>query len=193
MVAARAGGPCRARADLRVKGGADVLSIDHWVQALAAILLLAGITEMLLPAGPLKGYARSLLGLLVLLGVLQPVVGVLKGNIRLDLPALLTPAASGTGAAAQNAAELQAVTAYERLVAAQAARMAEQVPGVQAASATLRFAPQAGAEPAVQGAAVEISPTTAGLAQGAALSRQVQSAVAAGLDLAAASVSVSVW
>lgn len=170
-----------------------MLSIDHWVQALAAILLLAGITEMLLPTGPLKGYARSLLGLLVLLGVLQPVVGLLKGNIRLDLPSLLTPAASSTGSAVQNQAELQAAAAYEQLVAAQAARMAEQVPGVQAASATLRFQARAAAEPAVQAAAIQISPSAAGIVRGGALPGQVQAAVAAGLDLPASAVSVSVW
>ena len=168
-----------------------MLAIDRWVQALAAILLLAGITEMLLPSGALKGYARSLLGLLVLLGVLQPVVGLVKGDIHLDLPPL-TPA-GGSAPAQVPAAESQAASTYERLIASQTARMAQQVPGVQAASATLRFTPQPDAEPAVSAAAVEVSPTASGLAEGDALRRQVQSAVASGLGLPGPSVTVSIW
>ncbi len=148
---------------------------------------------MLLPGGALKGYARSLLGLLVLLGVMQPVVGLLKGDIRLSLPPLEAPAGGVSTPGAGSQAEIQAQTAYERLVAAQAARMAEQVKGVQAASATLRFRPQAGAQPAVQAAALEISASAAGLALGDALIRQVQAAVAAGLGLPDAAVTVSIW
>lgn len=163
--------------------------IDHWVRSLAAILLLAGIAELLLPAGSLKGYARSLLGLLVLLGVLQPVVGLLRGTIRLDLPALSAPAAPAGGGAAAAAAS----AAYERLLAAQAARMAQQVPGVQSASASLRFAGGGATEPMPTAAAVEIAPSAVGMLQGAALSERVRSAVAAGLGLPAQAVTVAVW
>lgn len=174
------------------KGGLAVLVITHWVRGLVALVLLATVTEMLLPSGTLKGYARSLLGLLVLLGVLQPVVGLVKGDIHLDLPALVAPLRAAppdqTAAAASAAA-----TAYEQLVAGQTARMAQQVPGVRAASATLRFEAAAAGEPAVRGASVEVSPSDAWAAAGPDLTGRVRTAVAAGLGLSPAEVTVTIW
>ena len=169
-----------------------MLQLEDWVRALAAILLLAGVAELLLPGGALKGYARGFLGLLVLLGVLQPAVALLRGQVRLDLPAL--PALAGAPAAdGASAAEGAAAQAYEQLVAALAARIAQQVPGVQAASATLRFSAAGGTAPAVVGAALTVTPSAAGLAQGVGLEGQVQQAVAAGLGLAPGGVSVGLW
>lgn len=171
-----------------------MFSVDRWVEALVALLLLAGATEMLLPSGAFKGYARALLGLLVLLGVLQPVVGLLRGNLRLDLPALTGLGQGNSGAApAAAAAVAQAQHGYETLVAAQAARMAQQVPGVQAASATVRFAPAASGVPSLSAAAVAVAAQPGSVAAGAALEAEVQRAVAAGLDLPASAVQVSVW
>jgi stage III sporulation protein AF len=169
-----------------------VLQIEGWVRALAAILLLAGVAELLLPAGSMKGYARGILGLLVLLAVLQPAVGLLHGEIRLELPALAAVPAAAPLAEQSAQAESAAARAYERLVAGQAARIAEQVPGVEAASATLQFAGGAAGTPQVEQAAVAVTPTAAALAQGD-LQTQVQSAVAAGLGLAAGAVTVRVW
>jgi len=165
-----------------------VLAIDGWVRALAAVLLLAGVAELLLPSGSMKGYARAFLGLLVLLAVLQPIVGLVRGQLRLDLP----PAgASGPAASSEaGAAESAAASAYEGLVAAQAARIAEQVPGVDTATATVRFSGTASAAPAVAGASVVVLPNAAGLTE-PDLSGQVQQAVASGLAVGTSAVSVA--
>jgi stage III sporulation protein AF len=173
--------------------------LDAWVRSLAALVLLAGIAELLLPTGTMKGYARAVLGLLVLLGVLQPVVAVVHGDLRLDLSGPLAGpgAAAGHGRSAVSAeaasAEAAAVRAYEQLVAGQVARIARQVPGVLTASATLRFGAVApGAVPPVEAVSVQVTPTAAGLAAGEALGRQVQLAVARGLGIDPAAVAVQV-
>lgn len=170
----------------------SLLHIDAWARALVAILLLAGIAELLLPSGAMKGYARALLGLLVLIGMLQPLVSLLHGDIHLDLPGL-SPAVGDSGQAETSSAATAALTAYEQLVAAQAARIAEQVLGVQAASATVSFAQGADGGPAVQKAAVEVQPTASGLAQGPALKQKVRQAVANGLGLSPDAVDVQTW
>ncbi len=169
-----------------------MLHIDAWARSLVAILLLAGVAELLLPSGTMKGYARALLGLLVLLAMLQPLVGLLHGDLRLDLtdfPAL----GAQVGRAQTSAAESAALKAYEELVADQAARIAEQVPGVQSASATVTFGPVSDGGPAVQGAAVDVQPSAAGLTQGAALQENVRQAVAGGLGVSADAVRVQTW
>ena len=169
-----------------------MLHLDAWVRSLVAILLLAGIAELLLPTGAMKGYARALLGLLVLLGMLQPLVGLLHGEIRLELPGLSGPGTVAVAAETSSAAE-SGLAAYEQLVAAQAAKIAEQVPGVQSASATVSFAAGGDGSPAVQRAAVNVQPTAAGLAQGAGLQARVRQAVAGGLGVVTDAVDVQVW
>lgn len=188
--------PCGRRsqaAGLLAEGGAAVFSIDHWVQGLAALLLLAGIAELLMPSGALRGYARALLGLLVLLGVLQPLVGLLRGDIRLQLPDLLPVAAASATRAQTAAAQAAARSTFEHLVASEAARLAGQVPGVAGAQATLRFAPPGAGEPAVTGASVEVSPNGSPVSLGPGLQARVRAAVAAGLGLKDDQVTVSVW
>ena len=128
--------------------------LDAWIHGLVALLFLAGIAELLLPSGGFKGYARSFLGLLVLLGVLRPVVGLMQGQWRLAWPAL--PAISGAGPASVAAAGA-AVRTYESLVASQVARTARGVPGVEQARATVSFAAvRNGGSPPVFGAEVAV-------------------------------------
>lgn len=171
-----------------------MLHVDAWVRSLVAILLLAGIAELLLPSGAMKGYARALLGLLVLLGMLQPLVGLLHGDLRVDLPVFSALGAGvGAGQADTSSAAAAALSAYEQLVAGQAARIAEQVPGVQSASATISFTSGADGSPAVQRAAVEVQPSAAGLAQGDGLRQKVRQAVAGGLGLSVDTVEVQTW
>lgn len=163
-----------------------MLAVQAWGRALAAVLLLCGVVELLLPPGGAKGYARSFLGLLVLLSVLQPVVGLLRGQIHLALPPASSAGAPGPTAAAAG------TQAFESLVAAGAARTASAVPGVQAATASVRFgpAPAGSAEPAAPvGASVAVTPAP-GAPPG--LEAAVRAAVAADLGTDAAAVTVSV-
>ncbi len=163
-----------------------MLRLDTWIRELAALVLLAGIAELLLPSGRMKAYARSLLGLLVLLGVLQPAVGLLRGQISLQLPGLNAPAASG---ATDQAAVSAAGQAFDHLVAGQVVRMAEQVPGVASASATVTFAPDLRTP---QAAEVWIS-TTGTSVSGAQVAARVRGAVASGLGLPSRDVTVQDW
>jgi stage III sporulation protein AF len=165
-----------------------MLRLDDWVRQLAALVLLAGIAELLLPTGRMKAYARSLLGLLVLLGLLQPLVALLRGQISLELPTVAAaagPSATGDGGTMQAAGH-----AYEGLVAGQVVHIADQVAGVQSASATVTFAADMRTP---VGAQVQIAATTVGMDAGPALVTRVQSAVAAGLGLPAADVTVQEW
>ncbi len=166
-----------------------MVEIQGWGRALAAVLLLAGTVELLLPSGSMKGYARAFLGLLVLLAVLQPAVEVLRGGLRLTLP---VPAASGLAAGPAAAAGPADATArtFEGLVASEAARVAAQVPGVERASVTLRFGAAApGGNPPVVAAEASVTPAAAA---GAGLGAQVAAALAAGLGVPRSDVQVAV-
>ncbi len=163
-----------------------MLRLDDWVRQLAALVLLAGIAELLLPTGRMKAYARSLLGLLVLLGLLQPLVALLRGQISLELP----PVAAATGAPGDGGTMQAAGHAYEGLVAGQVVHIADQVAGVQSASATVTFAADMRTP---VGAQVQIAATTVGMDAGRTLETHVQSAVAAGLGLPPADVTVQAW
>ena len=160
--------------------------LDAWIHGLVALLFLAGIAELALPSGGFKGYARSFLGLLVLLGVLRPVVGLMQGQWRLAWPVL--PAVAGAGAASTAAVGAAART-YESLVASQVARTASGVPGVEQARATVSFgAAGSGGPPPVAGAmlAVLVAPGQ----RPAVVAAAVQTTVAGALHLDPASVRV---
>lgn len=164
-----------------------MLRLDTWIRELAALVLLAGIAELLLPTGRMKGYARSLLGLLVLLGVLQPLVGLVHGQISLQLPAIGAPTLATS--ATDQAAVAAAGQSFERLVAGQVVRIAEQEPGVASASATVTFAANLRTPQAAQ---VWIATTGAGLSS-AAVTGQVRAAVASGLGVSPNDVTVQDW
>lgn len=180
-------------------GGGCLSALDAWVRQLAAVVLLAGITETLLPTGTIRNYARALLSLLVLLVVLQPVMRIATGHTTLEIPGLGAPAgdgasASGSGAiAAESAAAGQGVArAYEDLVASAAQRLAAGVPGVTAAQVQLRFAaPGESSTPRCLGAEVWVTPTAAA-AFDPRLAAAVRLAVAAGLGIGLAQVQVTV-
>lgn len=163
-----------------------MLRLDTWIRELAALVLLAGIAELLLPSGRMKGYARALLGLLVLLGILQPLVGMLRGQISLQLPQIGAMASAGT--AGEQAAATAAGQAFDHLVTDQVVRLAEGVPGVASAQATVSFAPDLRTPEAAQ---VQITPLGEG--GGTAQAARVRRVVAAGLGLPVAAVTVEDW
>ncbi len=161
--------------------------LDAWIHGLVALLFLAGIAELLLPSGTFKGYARSFLGLLVLLGVLRPVVGLMQGQWRLAWPAL--PAVSSAGPASV-AAAAAAVRTYESLVASQVARTAGGVLGVEQARATVAFgAARGGGSIPVTGAAVTV--LVAPGHRPATVAAAVRTAVAVALHLDRSAVRVA--
>ncbi len=176
------------------KGVARVGALDTWVRQLAAVVLLAGMVETLLPGGGLRGYARALLSLLVLLVVLQPVAGFAEGRLRLSLPGLAGGGGSvaiPVGTAAAQAAQAAATT-YERMVTQGARALASGLPGVLSARVALSFSPaQAGGLPAVRLASVSVTPAGTAIPD-QTLAAQVRTALAAGLSLSPEGVAVTV-
>ncbi len=169
-------------------------ALEAWVRQLAAVVLLAGMVETLLPSGGLRGYARALLSLLVLLVVLQPVAGFAEGRLRLSLPGLAggaRPVAVPVGAATTQAAQAAAAT-YEDMVTQGAQALAAGLPGVLSARVALSFSPvQAGGLPAVRLASISVTPGGVAIPD-QTLAAQVRAALAAGLGLSPAGVAVSV-
>jgi stage III sporulation protein AF len=159
--------------------------LDVWVRQLAAVVLLAGMVETLLPPGGLRGYARALLSLLVLLVVLQPVTAVLSGRWQMA-PIVATHAAVP-------AVPLPATaTAYERLLTQGVQRLVAGVPGVWSAAVRLQFGGGgAGGFPAIEAAWVSVA-ANAQAPSASALTARVRAAVASGLDLPAGRVQVVV-
>ncbi len=57
----------------------DMSPITGWVRQIVVVGVLAGIAELALPRGSTRGYVRVVVGLLVMLTILEPVLG-LMGN-----------------------------------------------------------------------------------------------------------------
>ncbi len=58
--------------------------LKEWVRGLVMLVLLAGVLEMLVPQNAMKRYVRMVMGLLVVLGVLQPVLQLLGQQVVVD-------------------------------------------------------------------------------------------------------------
>ena len=61
-------------------------TVRNLVQNLIVIVILAVFLEMLLPAGEMRRYVKTVMGLLVIVAVLQAIGGVVRGEWRLELP-----------------------------------------------------------------------------------------------------------
>jgi len=69
-------------------------AVTEWVRTLVVLVVLASLLELLLPMGSMKRFVRLTMGLLILLGVARPVVGLLGGEVAFD-PDLLRDSAAG--------------------------------------------------------------------------------------------------
>lgn len=63
-------------------------AVKEWLRGLVLLVVLASLLELLLPMGSMKRFVRMTMGLLIILGVVRPVVGLLGQELTLD-PALL--------------------------------------------------------------------------------------------------------
>ncbi len=128
--------------------------LASWITPVAAVVLLAGAVEVFLPGDVARGYARAILGLIVLLAVLHPLITWLHGEPNFEaltqeatLPSSATMASrSGTDAA------------YEVLVADEATTVVRAEPGGQGALVTVWFSPtlEPSGEPSVTGAVIRV-------------------------------------
>ncbi len=154
-------------------------ALGTWVDHLAAVVLMAGVAELLMPPGRLQGYARAVLGLIVLLAVLGPLLNVLHQGVSWSLPDTALPPSVALPSEAAQTREV-----FQKMLSERAIATAEAVPGVRSATAQVTLGPAQGEnEPAVDSATVTV--------QGAAgVAATVATRVAAALGVAPGRVSV---
>jgi stage III sporulation protein AF len=160
------------------------VSLQTWVGQLAAVVLLAGVADLLVPHGGVRGYARAILGLVVLVAVLRPVLGWAHAAVDWRWSAAPPPALSVAAEAARTR------DVFRRLLAAEIDRIAASVPGVAGARASVDAGP--GEPPAVVAVDVRVTASVADPRPAAALRQGVARAVSAALDLPPDKVTVEV-
>jgi len=108
-----------------------VEALRTWVREVVTLLVLAGLVEMLLPAGGSRRFARVALGLFVVLAVARPVLALVGGDVSLDRD-LAALASWGLGYAPAGATPLERgaelrEASRERVLAASRAALETQV------------------------------------------------------------------
>lgn len=170
--------------------------LKAWAKELAAIVILGGLLELVIPAGAMRRYAHLAVGLLILLTVLGPVLTLAQDPSDL-LAALAGQAAAGAQRDDRVAAVRAQMDRHAREVflarvqeaAAATAREAPGVADVQVRAALLESGPRPGEPPAVR-LAIEV--VAAPGAQPDDLRRQVLRRVAERLHMAAEQIEVNV-
>lgn len=117
-----------------------VADLKTWVRQLVLIVILVGVVEMLLPDASMRKYARATLGLLVLIAILVPFLGLLHREVRWAeaFSALPAQGYAGPAAAGESLKRVERelmLSVFRDQVAERAKRVAEGIPGVGAAGA----------------------------------------------------------
>lgn len=129
-------------------------ALKEWVRSLVMLVILASILELLLPMNSMKKFVRMTMGLLIVLGVVRPVVGLLGRPVDVD-PGLLV----GSGESLPSMHEIMAeadrfkqknqalvMQEAEARLSAEGRAAARKVDGVSDARISLQLAPVSGAE-----------------------------------------------
>lgn len=135
-------------------------ALKEWVATIAGVVVFAGLLEMLAPSGSMKRYVQLSMGLLILLTLLRPVVGVLERTRDLAWETEAAWAAPGLSLDSvlakaedlrQSSAEQQ-VTLYRSRVEQAAAERAAAALGGRTVTArvTLGPPPKDGGAPPIQ-------------------------------------------
>ncbi len=69
-------------------------ALTEWVRGLVVLVVLASLLEMLLPMGGMKRFVRLTMGLLIMLGIVRPILGLLGGPISVDPGVWVQPTAA---------------------------------------------------------------------------------------------------
>lgn len=64
-------------------------ALREWVRSLVMLLIFASILELLLPMNGMKRYVRMAMGLIIILGVVKPIVGLLGHPVVVDPTSLV--------------------------------------------------------------------------------------------------------
>lgn len=183
-------------------------AVTGWVREILLVVILGWVLEMMVPAESMRRYMRLVIGLLVLLAVLHPFLTLIGTPLRVLLPDsssqnLATYVAQGMQM--RTTSETQILEDYRLRLAADAVAVAEGVPWVQSAQATVSIQSSRSAADfgAVSGAIVGVSPEAIRIApveigpQGSvaagvptAVAAAVQDRVAAALGIRPSQVSV---
>lgn len=75
-------------------------ALKEWVRGLVLLVIVASLFEMLLPMSAMKKYVRMAMGLLIVLSVVRPVVGLLGQPVQFD-PELLVSESSAVPSLSQ--------------------------------------------------------------------------------------------
>lgn len=142
-------------------------ALKDWVRGLIMLMILASVLELLLPMNSMKKFVRMAMGLLIVLAVVRPVVGLLGQPVAVKTDLLVS---GGTTLPSMNQIMVEAsrfrernqallLQEAERRLTAEARAAARQVEGVADARVTLRLAPQgADGESRVEGVTVVVTP-----------------------------------
>jgi stage III sporulation protein AF len=138
-------------------------SIREWVRNLTLLIILASFLELLVPQNSMKRYIKLVMGLVILLGILNPVFALLRQEVTINVGLLDPEIPRGAslseilrqGETFRQAAEAQGLRAFQIKVEREAERQALTVEGVAAAVATARVA-LPGREPGQESEILEI-------------------------------------
>lgn len=104
-----------------------------WVRGILVVALFGWLLEALQPADSMRRYTRLAIGLLLMVAILRPAVGLLHGSVpRLAAPYWSDPDVQGLlqqGVFLQQKEEAQAVSAYRTQLAKAASAAAQSVVG----------------------------------------------------------------
>lgn len=69
-------------------------ALREWVRGLVMLVILASMLELLLPMNGMKKFVRMAMGLLIVLGVVRPIVGLLGHPVEVDTGLLVSDSAT---------------------------------------------------------------------------------------------------
>lgn len=126
--------------------------IKEWALAIAGIVVFASLLEMLVPTGALKRYVQLAMGLLVLLTLLTPVLGVLQRtrDLAWETGAAWAPDALSLDAVLNQAEALRSgnerrqTEVYRQSLETAASREAQRALGGRPAAASIELGPPPG-------------------------------------------------
>ena len=175
-----------------------VQAVKEWIRGVAILMVFAGAVDMALPEGDLRKYARTAMGMLIVLSVVAPFAGIITGGTAFR-GVFLTAPASSTDLDRKTASALEW----------QAETLARAIPGVRWARARVDMKDSSGwalprRDGVVEGVRLTISAETGGDVEAAAtsvpadsrrgreLAAAVRAVVSAGFGVAAERVVVEV-
>jgi stage III sporulation protein AF len=143
-----------------------VSGITEWVRGLVILVMLASCLELILPMNSMKKFVRMSMGLLVVLAICRPVLGLLGRPIAIDMSMLTSPESSRLPTLAQIMHDAEVFRSKNQTLVEQEAaqalseearQAALSVPRVAEAKATVLLS-QSGARATIKSVTVMIVP-----------------------------------